>query len=201
MSGVLTIVVITAVVVLVFVRQFTAQRITSEGKKWWLIPVVLAVVACRQPGLVDPDHHTASVLLLGAELLVALAGGAAWAWTTRIWTDTDGEVWTKGGWVTAGVWLCGMAVRIGLLAVARLMGVHQGSPALTLTIAAMLLSRAGVLSWRARTAQRTYRVPVAGRCPCPAPSLGRRSGPPGAGLDASGPDTDIRTPTKDRTCR
>ncbi|MGW2632733.1 DUF1453 domain-containing protein [Streptomyces chattanoogensis] len=163
MSGVLTIVVITAVVAFVFVRQFTAQRVTSSGGKWWLIPAVLAVVACRQGGLLDPAHHTASAVLLGAELLIALASGAAWAWTTRIWTDADGEVWAKGGWATAGVWLCGTAVRIGLMAAASLIGVHQNSsPALTLSVAAMLLSRTGVLTWRARAAQGTYRVPVAG---------------------------------------
>ncbi|MFG2141729.1 DUF1453 domain-containing protein [Streptomyces sp. NPDC048650] len=162
MSGLLTIVAITAVVVLVLVRQFTARRVTSEGGKWWLIPVVLTVVACREPGLVDPAHRTASVALLGVGILLALVSGAAWAWTTRMWTDADGGVWTKGGWATAGVWLCGMAVRVALLGAGSLMGVHQGSPALTLSVAAMLLSRTGVIAWRAQAAQRTYRVPVAG---------------------------------------
>ncbi|MFJ9418706.1 DUF1453 domain-containing protein [Streptomyces sp. NPDC101227] len=162
MSGVLTIVMITAVVVFVFVRQFTVQRISSADKKWWLIPLVLAVVACREPGLLDPAHRTASVTLLGVELLIALASGAGWAWTTRIWTDADGEVWSKGSWAAAGVWLCGMAVRMAAMGVGRLMDVHQGSPAITLSVAAMLLSRAGVLAWRAQATRRTYRVPVAG---------------------------------------
>ncbi|KIZ14661.1 hypothetical protein [Streptomyces natalensis] len=163
MSGALTIIAITAAVVFVFIRQFTAQRITATDGKAWLIPAVLAFVACGQSGLLDPDHRAASVVLLGAELLTALASGAGWAWTTRIWTDADGETWGKGGWATAGVWLCGTVIRIGLMGAAALLGIHQNSsPAITLFVAAMLLSRAGFLAWRARTARPTYRVPVAG---------------------------------------
>ncbi|WP_328690574.1 hypothetical protein OG879_28025 [Streptomyces caniferus] len=63
MSGLLNIVVITEAVAWVLIRQFTAQRVTSEGKKGWLIPVVLVVMAVRQPGLLDPGHHTASAVL------------------------------------------------------------------------------------------------------------------------------------------
>ncbi|WP_432002296.1 DUF1453 domain-containing protein [Streptomyces sioyaensis] len=162
MSGTLNIVVIAGVIALVFIRQFAAQRLSSEGKAWWLIPVVLTVMAVRQPGLVDPVHHVASAVLLGLEILIGLACGAGWAWTTRIWTDEDGAVWTKGGWAAAGVWLCGMVLRVGLMGIAAAMGIHQGSAATMLSVAAMLLTRAGVTTWRAQVVHRTYRVPVAG---------------------------------------
>ncbi|REK86069.1 DUF1453 family protein [Streptomyces inhibens] len=162
MSGLLNIVVITAAVAFVFIRQFKAQRITSEGKKWWLIPVVLTVMAVRQGSLLDAAHPTASAALLAVELLIGLACGTGWAWTTRIWTDADGAVWTKGGWAAAGVWLCGMALRVGLMGIAAVMGIHQSSAATMLSVAAMLLTRAGVTAWRAQAVQQTYRVPVAG---------------------------------------
>ncbi|GGU48445.1 DUF1453 domain-containing protein [Streptomyces albospinus] len=162
MSGWLNIVAMIAVVVIVFARQFMAQRITSEGKKWWLLPVILAVMALRQPDLLDPAHHAASAVLLAMTLLIGLASGAAWAWTTRIWTDVDGAVWTKGTWAAAGVWLCGTALRLGLMGIAAVLGVHQGSQATLLSVAAMLLTRAGVTTWRAQAVQQTYRVPVAG---------------------------------------
>ncbi|WP_174244013.1 DUF1453 family protein [Streptomyces sp. TM32] len=162
MSGTLNIVVIIGVIALVFIRQFAAQRISSEGKAWWLIPVVLTVMAVRQPGLVDPVHHVASAVLLGLEILIGLACGAGWAWTTRIWTDEDGAVWTKGSWAAAGVWLCGMVLRVGLMGIAAATGIHQGSAATMLSVAAMLLTRAGVTTWRAQVGHRTYRVPVAG---------------------------------------
>ncbi|MEW1656204.1 MULTISPECIES: DUF1453 domain-containing protein [unclassified Streptomyces] len=162
MSGWLNIAVLIAVVAFVFARQFTAQRITSEGRKWWLMPAILFFMALREPGILDPAHGAASAVLLGATLLIGLAGGAAWAWTTHIWTDDSGVVWTKGTWAAAGVWLCGLALRLGLMGVAALLGVHQGSPATLLSVAAMLLTRAGVTAWRVQGMQRTYRVPVAG---------------------------------------
>ncbi|MFE0190653.1 DUF1453 domain-containing protein [Streptomyces sp. NPDC058989] len=162
MSGLLNIVVITAAVVFVFIQQFKAQRLTSEGRKWWLIPAVLTVMALRQPDLLDARHHTASAVLLAVELLIGLACGAGWAWTTRIWTDAEGAVWAKGGWAAAGVWLCGMALRAGLMGVAATMGIHQGSAAVMLGVAAMLLTRAGVTAWRAQDLRQTYRVPAAG---------------------------------------
>ncbi|PBC85500.1 hypothetical protein SAMN05428945_7138 [Streptomyces sp. 2224.1] len=162
MNDLLNIVVITAAVAWVFIRQFSARRVTSEGKKWWLIPVVLTVLALRQPGLLDPGHHAASAVLLGGEILIGLACGVGWAWTIRIWTDADGAVWSKGGWAAAGVWLCGMVLRLGLMGIAAAMGVHQGGAATMLSVAAMLLTRAGVTTWRAQALQQTYRVPVAG---------------------------------------
>ncbi|MER7989329.1 DUF1453 domain-containing protein [Streptomyces noursei] len=162
MSGLLNIAVLIAVVAIVFARQFTAQRITSEGRKWWLMPAILIFMALRQPGLVDPAHSVASVVLLVVTLLIGLASGAAWAWTTRIWTDENGAVWTKGTWAAAGVWLGGMALRLGLMGIAAAVGVHQSSQTTLLSVAAMLLTRAGVTAWRAQGAQQTYRVPVAG---------------------------------------
>ncbi|GAB7030534.1 DUF1453 domain-containing protein [Streptomyces sp. NPDC021749] len=162
MSGLLNIVVIVAAVAFVFIKQFSAQRITSEGRKWWLIPAVLAFLALRDPGLLDPAHRSVSAVLLAGGLLIGLACGAGWAWTTRIWTDADGAVWTKGGWAAAGVWLGAMVLRGGLTALAAAMGVHQGSPAIMLSVAAMLLTRSGVTTWRAQALQRTYGVPVAG---------------------------------------
>ncbi|MFD8544353.1 DUF1453 domain-containing protein [Streptomyces sp. NPDC059649] len=162
MSGLLNIVVIVAAVAFVVIKQFSAQQLTSEGRKWWLIPAVLVFLALRAPGLLDPVHRTASAVLLTVGLLIGLACGAGWAWTTRIWTDADGVVWTKGSWAAAGVWLCAMVLRGGLMALAAAMGVHQGSPAIMLSVAVMLLARSGVTTWRAQAVQRTYGVPVAG---------------------------------------
>ncbi|UJB44404.1 DUF1453 domain-containing protein [Streptomyces sp. A1-5] len=162
MSGLLNIAVLVAIVAIVFARQFTAQRVTSEGRKRWLMPAILVFLALRQPGLLDPAHRAASVALLLATLLIGLVSGAAWAWTTRLWTDENGAVWTKGTWAAAGVWLGGIALRLGLMGVAAVLGVHQSSQSTLLSVAAMLLTRAGVTAWRAQGLQRTYGVPVAG---------------------------------------
>jgi hypothetical protein len=149
MSGLVDALVIAVVAVLVIVRQFRVRRIGDE-RRWWLVPSILAVVALREPGILDAHHHTESVLLLGAELIVGLATGAGWAWTTRIWAEPDGAVWSKSTKASVGVWGVGIALRAGLFACGAMLGVHQDSSALLLALAATLLVRSGILMWRAR---------------------------------------------------
>ncbi|MEU9157051.1 DUF1453 domain-containing protein [Streptomyces sp. NPDC048417] len=150
MAGLVNALLIVAVVVVVIVRQFRARPVDT-GRRWWLLPVILAVVALREPGILDAQHGTESALLLGAEMLVGLGTGAAWAWTTRMWTEPDGVVWTKSTKASAAVWFVGIAVRVGLVALGALVGVHQDSSALMLGLAVTLLVRAGILVWRAQS--------------------------------------------------
>lgn len=150
MSGLVNALMIAAVVVLVIVRQFRAQRI-GTGRRWWLVPVVLAVVALREPGIVDAHHRTESIALLGVELLIGLATGAGWAWTTRVWAEPDGAVWSKSTKASVTVWIIGIALRVGLFALGSALGVHQDSSALLVALAATLLLRGGILVWRAQS--------------------------------------------------
>ncbi|MFC9509540.1 DUF1453 domain-containing protein [Streptomyces sp. NPDC057002] len=150
MSGLVDELVLVAVAVVVITRQFRASRIDG-GRRWWLLPAILAVVALREPGILDPGHHSASVLLLGAELLVGLATGAGWAWTTRIWVERDGTVWSKSSMASAAVWVIGIGLRVGLFALGAAAGVHQDSSALLLGLAGTLLVRAGILAWRGQS--------------------------------------------------
>lgn len=150
MSGLVNVVVIFAIVVLVLARQFRTSRV-SAGRRWWLVPVVLAVMALRGPGVIDPHHHTEAILLLGAELLIGLATGAGWAWTTRMWTEEDGSVWSRSTKASAVVWIVGVGLRVALFGIGALIGVHQDSSALLLALAATLLVRSGILVWRSET--------------------------------------------------
>ncbi|MFI6559795.1 DUF1453 domain-containing protein [Streptomyces sp. NPDC050534] len=150
MSGLVNALMIAAVVVVVIVRQFRAQQI-GAGRRWWLVPLILAVVALREPGILDVHHRTASAVLLGAELLIGLATGAGWAWTTRIWAQPDGSVWSKSTKASVTVWVIGIALRVGLYALGAAVGVHQDSAALLVALAATLLVRSGILIWRAQT--------------------------------------------------
>ncbi|WP_416978164.1 DUF1453 domain-containing protein [Streptomyces sp. T028] len=156
MSGLIDALVIVAVAALVIVRQFRASRVDA-GRRWWVLPGILAVMALREPHVLDTHHHTASALILGAELLVGLATGAGWAWTTRVWTEADGQVWSKGTKAGVGVWIVGIGLRVGLFALGSLLGVHQDSSALILALASTLLVRSGILMWRV---QRLDRTPV-----------------------------------------
>ncbi|MBK3576717.1 DUF1453 family protein [Streptomyces sp. MBT65] len=150
MSGLVNALVIVAVVAVVIVRQFGARRIDTD-RRWWLLPVILGVVALRDPGILDAHHHTESALLLAVELVIGLATGAGWAWTTRLWVETDGSVWSKSTKASGGVWIVGIALRVGLMALGAVVGVHQNSSALMLGLAATLLVRSGVLAWRAQS--------------------------------------------------
>jgi hypothetical protein len=150
MSGLVDALLIVVAVVVVIARQFRASRIDT-GRRWWLLPAVLAVVALREPVLVDAHHRTASVTLLIVELFTGLAIGAGWAWTSRIWTEPDGEVWSRSTKASGTVWAVGIALRVGLFALGAAIGVHQDTSALLLALAATLLVRSGILVRRAHS--------------------------------------------------
>ncbi|WP_367320386.1 DUF1453 domain-containing protein [Streptomyces sp. HUAS ZL42] len=154
MSGLVEALLIVAVAVLVIVRQFRAQQVGTDRRRW-LAPVVLAVIALREPGILDAHHRTESALLLGAELLIGLATGAGWAWTTRVWVETDGSVWSRSTKASAAVWIVGIGLRIGLFAGGSVLGVHQDGSALLPALAGTLLVRSGLLALRARSLQPT----------------------------------------------
>lgn len=154
MPGLVDALMIVAVVVLVVVRQFRPGRIDTK-RRWWLLLAVLAVVAFREPRIVDAHHHTASVVLLVAELFTGLAIGAGWAWTTRIWVEPGGAVWSKSTKASGAVWAVGIGLRVGLFALGAALGIHQDSSALLLALAATLLVRSGILAWRAQSLRPT----------------------------------------------
>ncbi|MGW2743683.1 DUF1453 domain-containing protein [Streptomyces sp. NPDC001450] len=162
MSGLVNVLMIVAVVAVVLVRQFRARAIDTD-RRWWLLPVILAVVALREPGILDAHHRAESAVLLAVEVLIGLATGAGWAWTTRIWTASDGVVWSKSTKASVMVWLVGIALRVGVFVLGSAFGVHQDSSALMLGLAGTLLVRAGVLAWRAQSLGSTSR---------PAPAYG-----------------------------
>ncbi|MFC8229359.1 DUF1453 domain-containing protein [Streptomyces sp. NPDC057287] len=165
MSELFNVLVIVAVVALVVVRQFSAQRV-GDQKRWWVLPVVLFIVALRSDGALDPRHETLSAVMLGVGLVLGLVTGAGWGWTARLWQGPDASVWSRGTRATLFVWAGGIALRVSLAVAAVLLGVHQGTAALLISLAAMLFARSGVLSMRADGVRAQYGVtagsPVSG---------------------------------------
>ncbi|MFE3830705.1 DUF1453 domain-containing protein [Streptomyces sp. NPDC059092] len=151
LSSLIDVLLIAAVVVLVVARQLKARRVATGGRGVLVVPAVLVFLALRRPGLLGADERPLSLALLGVELVVGVAMGAGWAWTTRLWTGPDGTVRSKGTRATLAVWAIGIAVRLGLTGLGALLGVHQGSGALMLALAASVLVRDGILALRART--------------------------------------------------
>lgn len=152
MTALVNIVVIIAVLALVVRRQMRAQRLDTE-RRFWLLPLILGVLALRDPQLIDHDHAALSAVLLGASLVAVLAMGSVWGWTVRLWRAADGAVWAKGTKATVAAWVGMIAIRLGLYGIGSAMHVHQAGSALMLGIAVMLLVRSLVVNWRARTAE------------------------------------------------
>ncbi|MFJ8001939.1 DUF1453 domain-containing protein [Streptomyces sp. NPDC096310] len=152
MSSLIDVLLIAAVVALVVARQARPRRVATGGRGVFLVPAVLVLLALRQPGPLDADDRALSLVLLGAELVVGVAMGVGWARTSRLWAGQDGTVWSKGTRATLLVWVAGIAVRLGLMGVGALLGIHQGSGALILALASSVLVRGVVLARRARTA-------------------------------------------------
>ena len=150
MPGLVNALVIVIVAAIVIARQFRARPIDTD-RRWWLLPAVLAVVALREPGILDAHHRTGSAVLLAVELLIGLGTGAGWAWTTRVWTEPDGSVWTRSSKASGAVWAADITLRVGVFALGAAFGVHQDSSALMLGLAGTLLVRSGILTWRARS--------------------------------------------------
>ncbi|MFF3600072.1 DUF1453 domain-containing protein [Kitasatospora indigofera] len=161
MSGLVNILVIIAVLALVVRRQLRPQRIDTE-RRFWLVPAVLAVIAVRDPDLLDPAHRAGAIALLAGSLLVVAAMGTVWGWTVRISREPDGGVWVRGTKATAAAWGGMIAVRLGLFGLAAALHIHQSTDAVLLSLAVLLLVRGAVVNWRARDLEPVQGVPTPG---------------------------------------
>ncbi|MER7672227.1 DUF1453 domain-containing protein [Kitasatospora sp. NPDC096128] len=150
MGSLANLLVIVAVVVLVVGRQMRVQRLDTE-RRFWLLPLILGVLALRDPQIIDHQHTALSAALLAAGLVTTLGMGTVWGWTVRIWRAADGNVMVKGTKATLAAWGGMLAVRIGLYAAGSALGVHQAGSSLMLGMAVLLLVRSLVVNWRART--------------------------------------------------
>ncbi|MFJ7249845.1 DUF1453 domain-containing protein [Kitasatospora sp. NPDC098652] len=150
MGSLANLLVIAAVVVLVVGRQMRVQRLDTE-RRFWLLPLVLGVLALRDPQVIDHQHTVLSGVLLAAGLVTTLAMGTVWGWTVRIWRAADGNVMVKGTKATLAAWGGMIVVRIGLYAAGSALGVHQAGSSLMLGMAVLLLVRSLVVNWRARS--------------------------------------------------
>ncbi|AUY49584.1 DUF1453 family protein [Streptomyces sp. CB01881] len=155
MTGLVNILVVIAVMALVIGRQMQARRLETE-RRFWLLPLILVVVALRDPQMIDRAHQGAAVALLAVSLLLVLAMGSVWGWTIQLWQDEDGAVWARGTQATAAAWAGMLAIRLGLFGVGAALHVRQSGSALLLGLAVLLLVRTLVVNWRARHLEPAY---------------------------------------------
>ncbi|GAA2749039.1 DUF1453 domain-containing protein [Kitasatospora cinereorecta] len=155
MTALANVLIALVVVALVVSRQLKARRLDTE-RRFWLLPVILAAVALRDPTLIDHGHRTTAAVLLGGSLVTTVAMGCVWGWTVRLWRDEAGALWSKGTRATLFAWLGVIAVRIGWYGAGAALHVHQSSDALLLSLAGLLLVRGLVVNWRAQNVERPH---------------------------------------------
>jgi hypothetical protein len=96
---------------LVIYRQLSARPVNANGLR---LIVILAVVGVVETVDYLQKHHggAATYAALGGSLVLAAVFGVLRAATVRLWLQ-DGQVWSKGNWLTALLWIVALGVHLG----------------------------------------------------------------------------------------
>jgi hypothetical protein len=103
------------VLALLIYRQLVPRPIRSSSTRIVLILGVIGVVETVQ---FFQQHHqssstaTVTVAALLGSLVLAVAFGVARAKTVHVWLK-DGAAWSRGNWLTAGLWVVALAAHLG----------------------------------------------------------------------------------------
>jgi hypothetical protein len=100
-----------AVLALFLSLQLTTRRLRENYR----LPVILAVIGIVQfVTFLDGHPHDdgAIVAAVAGSLVIAAVFGAVRAPTVRLWRQ-DGQLWRKGTWLTAVLWVISLAAHLG----------------------------------------------------------------------------------------
>jgi hypothetical protein len=100
-----------AVLGLIIYRNLRAQPVRQVNQRLFLILGIIGLVETYQ---FLHTHHggTLAVAALAGSLVLAAGFGVIRALTVRIWMK-DGQPWSQGSIVTAGLWLVALAAHLG----------------------------------------------------------------------------------------
>jgi hypothetical protein len=100
-----------AVLGLLIYRQLRARPINAGGLR---LAAILAVIGVVETVEYLQKYHggSATYAALGGSLVLAAVFGVLRAVTVRLWTQ-DGQVWSKGNWLTAALWIVALAAHLG----------------------------------------------------------------------------------------
>jgi hypothetical protein len=155
-----------AVLALLIYRQLSARPVTGSALR---LLAILAVIGLLQTYQFLSKGHARPLTFaaLGGSLVLAAVFGALRAGTTRVWLQ-DGQAWSKGNWLTAGLWVASLAAHLGYDIV-----VVHGPGARGLGTATIVLYLAVTLGFqRVLVLRRAHRLELAGP-----PALGELGGP------------------------
>ena len=180
------------VLALLIYRQLVPRPIRSSSTRIVLILGVIGIVETVQ--FLQHHHQSGSTAtvtaaaLLGS-LVLAVAFGVARAKTVHIWLK-DGVPWSRGNWLTAGLWIVALAAHLGYDA---LLDQHKstnglGTATIVLYLAVTFAVQRVIVQQRARRLAPTGGTPFFGPDPASGPGPASGTGPasgPGTGGSAS----------------
>jgi hypothetical protein len=135
--------VIVALIVWTLARRFVGQQL--QARRMIIIPAILTVWAVWQ---LDGVHSTTpEVVLLGVQAAISIGLGGLRGMSIRVYLR-DGVAWFRYRWLTIGLWLVTIAVRV-VFAVAtgalNPAASDAGIPSLLVGLGVGLLAEAGVV--------------------------------------------------------
>jgi hypothetical protein len=139
-----------AILGLVIFRQVVARPLNANGLRLTVILAVIGVILTVQ---YFQKYHggTGTYAALGGSLVLAALFGVARASTVKLWTQ-DGQVWSKGNWLTAALWIVAIAAHLGydaLVAHGHGAGADVGSATIVLYLAVSLGIQRFIIQQRA----------------------------------------------------
>ena len=147
-----------AVLALLIARQLRSRPVSATGLA---LVAIIAVIGVFQAGQFLTRYHAngGTYLAIGGSLMLAIGFGVARAATMRLWRQ-DGQVWTRGSWLTAGLWVLALAAHLGYDAlVARGQGAGSGTHSVGAATAVLYLA-VSLAVQRLILMQRAQRFPV-----------------------------------------
>jgi hypothetical protein len=111
-----------AVLGLIMYRNLVARPVRQGNQRIYLILGVVGII--ETVTYIQKQHVDATIAgaaLLGS-LVLATVFGVIRALTVRVWMK-DGQPWSQGSWVTAGLWIVALGAHFGYDA---LIGSHKG---------------------------------------------------------------------------
>ncbi|HEY2506146.1 MAG TPA: hypothetical protein VGI58_06500 [Streptosporangiaceae bacterium] len=109
-----------AVLALLIYRQLSSRPVRTNPR---LLVILVVIGLFETVGYFNKVHAgTAAVIALVGSLVLAAAFGAVRAVTVKIWLQ-DGQPWSKGNLLTAGLWILALAAHLGY---DYLIGHHKG---------------------------------------------------------------------------
>lgn len=136
-----------AVVVYLFARRLAGEPL--KARRLVLMPAVITIWGASQLTHIKGGLHTVDIATIVAAVVVSLALGAVRGATIRVFVQ-NGHLWQKYTFVTIGVWVASIVIRLGTDWAGHLAGASTAvlTSSLVLTLGVSFLGEAAVVGAR-----------------------------------------------------